>query len=105
MTQRRRPGLAVGLVLVAVACFVSMDTVAKSIGKGVPVLAMLWVRYALQAAAMGTWIALARRAAFRTAHPRFQAMRGVTLLGSSAAAFVALQTLPVAEFTATNMLR
>ena len=92
----------------AVACFASMDTVVKLIGnssgKGAPVLALLWMRYAFQAAAMGVWFALARRAAFRSAHPRFQAVRGALLLGSSAAAFVALQTLPVAEFTAINML-
>ena len=81
-----------------------MDTVAKSIGKGVPVLAMLWVRYAFQAAAVGAWFALCRRGQFRSAHPRFQAMRGALLLGSSAAAFFAVQTLPVAEFTAINML-
>ena len=99
-----RPGAGIALVLAAVCCFAGMDTLVKLLGTGVPVLAMLWVRYAFQAVAMGVWLVLAPSPGFATAHPRFQAMRGALLLGSSTAAFYALQYLPVAEFTAINML-
>ena len=101
----RRPGVGIALVLAAVCCFAGMDALVKALGKGVPVLPMLWARYAFQALAMGLWLAAASRGAgFRAAHPRFQAIRGALLLGSSAAAFHALQVLPLAEFTAINML-
>jgi drug/metabolite transporter (DMT)-like permease len=57
---------------------------------------------------MGLWLARARRrpggAGFRSVHPRFQLARGVLLLSSSMFSFFALQHLPVAEFTAINML-
>jgi drug/metabolite transporter (DMT)-like permease len=103
-TRVRRPGLGIALVLAAVCCFAGMDTLVKRLGQGLPVLPLLWARYAFQAGAMGLWLALANGPGFRTAHPRFQAMRGALLLGSSAAAFYALQYLPVAEFTSINML-
>lgn len=102
--MRKRPGLGIALVLLTVTCFAGMDTLIKHLGATLPVLPLLWARYAFQAVSMGVWLAASRRAGFRAAHPKFQAMRGALLLGSSAAAFYALQYLPVAEFTAINML-
>jgi drug/metabolite transporter (DMT)-like permease len=66
------------------------------------------VRYGLQALLMGLWLGAnhlrGRGAGFRSAHPRFQALRGVLLLATSAFGFLALQRMPVAEFTAIVML-
>lgn len=104
----QHPALGIGLVLVMTACFATMDTTVKYLGAFLPVLVILWSRYSVQAAAMGLWLVRGRRrpggAGFRSAHPRFQLVRGLLLLASSMFSFFALQHLPVAEFTAINML-
>lgn len=105
MTQR--PGLGIALILFMAACFATMDTTVKFVGALVPVLVVLWARYGVQAAVMALWLARSSRrggAGFRSAHPRFQAVRGVLLLASSTFGFFGLQYLPVAEFTAITML-
>lgn len=102
-----RPGLGVALVLVMAACFATMDTTVKFVGAMVPVLVVLWARYGVQAGVMAVWLAVSSRrsgAGFRSAHPRFQAVRGLLLLLSSTFGFFGLQHLPVAEFTAITML-
>jgi drug/metabolite transporter (DMT)-like permease len=102
-----RPGLGILLVLAMAACFATMDTTVKFVGATVPVLVVLWARYGVQAAVMGAWLARSSRrggAGFRSAHPRFQAVRGALLLASSTFGFFGLQHLPVAEFTAITML-
>lgn len=102
---RARPLLGVLLIVVMAACFATMDTTIKVLGAFIPVLVMLWVRYAIQAATMTVWLLAQRRpGAFRPAHPRFQLLRGVLLLVTSAMAFWSVQFLPVAEYTAITML-
>lgn len=102
------PGLGIALVLVMTACFATMDSTVKYLGAFLPVLVILWSRYSVQAATMGVWLLRSRRrcggAGFRSAHPRFQIARGALLLASSLFSFFALQHLPIAEFTAINML-
>jgi drug/metabolite transporter (DMT)-like permease len=89
----------IGLVLAAVACFATLDTATKVSTIGVPILMGLWVRYAFQALAT-TIVFLPRhgRALLRTAHPRFQVLRGALLLASSTLAFFSLRYMPLAEF-------
>lgn len=102
-----RPGLGIALVLVMAACFATMDTTVKFVGALVPVLVVLWARYGVQAGVMALWLAVSSRrggAGFRSAHPRFQSVRGLLLLLSSTFGFFGLQYLPVAEFTAITML-
>ena len=99
-----RPLLGIGLILAAVCCFATMDTTVRYVGQRVPVLLILWVRYAMQALLSALWIVAFRSGGFRTTQPRFQALRGTLLLLSSAFTFVALQHLPVPELTSINML-
>ncbi len=89
------------LVIAAVACFAALDTTTKYVTASVPLLMAIWFRYSFQAVAT-TLTVLPKRgvAVLKTAHPRFQSMRGVLLLTSSFFAFFSLQYLPVAEFTA-----
>lgn len=104
----QRPGLGIVLIVLMSACFAVMDTTVKYLGAFVPILLVLWCRYAFQALAMAAWLARARHrpggAGFRAAHPRFQAVRGLLLLATSALGFFGVQHLPVAEFTTINML-
>jgi drug/metabolite transporter (DMT)-like permease len=91
----------IALVIAAVACFATLDTTTKliSIG-GVPLLMALWFRYFFQAMAT-TLVVLPTRGwrSLRTAHPKFQLLRGLLLLTSSLFAFLSLKHMPVAEFT------
>ncbi len=99
-----RPGLGIGLVLLMGACFAVSDTLIKYLGGWLPVLFLLWARYAIQAGAMAIWLARRGWRGFATAHPRFQWMRGALLLVTSGMSFFGLQLMPVAEFTALGML-
>jgi hypothetical protein len=62
----------IGLVVVAVACFATLDTATKVSTIGVPILMGLWFRYAFQAVAT-TLVLLPRygSAVLRTEHPAF----------------------------------
>lgn len=99
------PLAGIALVLGAVACFAVLDTTTKIISASVPLLMALWFRYAFQAVAT-TAMVLPRQGlrALRTAHPKFQVLRGVLLLCSSLLAFFSLKFLPVGEFTAIVMI-
>ncbi len=88
------------LVIAAVACFATLDTTTKIVSAGVPLLMALWFRYFFQAVAT-TVVVLPTRGwrSLRTAHPKFQLLRGLLLLTSSLFAFLSLKHMPVAEFT------
>ncbi len=86
------------------ACFSVSDTLIKYLGAWLPVLFLLWARYAIQAGAMAVWLARRGWRGFTTAHPKFQWARGALLLITSGMSFFGLQLMPVAEFTALGML-
>lgn len=95
----------IGLLVLAVACFAVLDTTTKVVSVSVPVVMALWFRYAFQAMATTlTMLPVRGRAMLRTAHPKFQCLRGVLLLTSSALAFFSLKYMPVGEFTAVVMI-
>ncbi|MCR5883212.1 DMT family transporter [Rhizobacter sp. J219] len=103
-----RPLLGIGLILVMGLWFVTLDTTAKYLGQVLPIIIGLFARYAVQALLMGGWLALRLLRGgsnlFRTAHPRFQLLRGSLLLATSALLFIGIRQMPVAEFTAVGML-
>jgi drug/metabolite transporter (DMT)-like permease len=94
------------LALAALACFAALDTTTQFVSAaGVPVLMALWLRYVFQALSAAAMIMPQRGwAAFRTAHPRFQLLRGILLAACSALAFFSLKYMPVSEFTAVVMI-
>jgi len=105
VTSPQRPLAGVALILLTTLCFAALDASAKLLSTVVPVLVMLWARYTVQAVAMGAWFAGTRRLGLlRSAHPRFQLVRGLLLLGVSAMSYLGLRDMPVAEFTAVVML-
>jgi drug/metabolite transporter (DMT)-like permease len=95
----------IGLVVVAVACFATLDTATKVSVAGVPILMGVWFRYAFQALAT-TMVLLPRygTALLRTEHPRYQLLRGSLLLASSVLAFLSLRYMPLAEFTSVVLI-
>lgn len=106
--RQHRPLLGIALIVGAASCFATMDSTTRYVGGFLPVLLILWARYSFQAIAMAVWLGAAwlrgRREVFRAAHPKFQAIRGLLLLFTSAMSFYGVQHMPVAEFTAINML-
>lgn len=102
---RTQQGGGVLLIVLATLCFALLDTCTKYATRLVPVLMLLWFRYLFQAVAtFGLRLPVQGLSLLRTAHPRFQLLRGVLLLITSACAFYGLQYLPVGEFTAMVML-
>jgi drug/metabolite transporter (DMT)-like permease len=95
----------IGLIVLAVACFSTLDTATKLSTAGVPILMSLWFRYAFQAVAT-TLVLLPRygTALLRTEHPRYQLLRGTLLLVSSTLAFLSLRYMPLAEFTSILLI-
>jgi len=104
-TGAERPLVGVGLIVLMAACFALLDTSAKRVGIALPVLVVLWSRYAFQALAMTAWLARpTERRLLKPVHPRFQLVRGLLLAATSGLAFWGLTRMPVAEFTAVVML-
>lgn len=89
------------LVLLAVACFATLDTTSKFLSTSVPLALVMWVRFTFQAVSTtAAVLPLKGFAGLRTRHPRYQLLRGVLLVSSSALAFMSLRFVGVAEFTA-----
>ncbi len=103
-----RPSSAVagiGLTVCAMACFAALDTTTKYVSSSIPLFMALWFRYAFQAVATTLAVLPVRGlAVLRTAHPKFQILRGALLLTTSLLAFFSLRYLPVGEFTAIVMI-
>jgi drug/metabolite transporter (DMT)-like permease len=95
----------IALLVGAVACFAVLDTTTKVIANSVPLLMALWFRYAFQAVATTLAVLPSRGlSVLRTAHPKYQLLRGLLLLFTSLFAFYSLRHMPVGEFTAIVMI-
>lgn len=102
---RSRQAGGILLIILTALTFASLDTVTKHATQLVPVLMLLWFRYAFQAVVtFALRFPVQKTRLFVTPNPRFQALRGVLLLITSACSFFGLQYLPVGEFTAMAML-
>jgi drug/metabolite transporter (DMT)-like permease len=102
---RTAHGAGVLLIVLASLCFAALDTATKHAATLAPVLMLLWFRYLFQAVVtFALRFPVQRGKLLSTANPRFQALRGVLLLITSACSFFGLQYLPVGEFTAMVML-
>ena len=102
---RSRQGLAIGLILLSSLSFSILDTATKYTMAFAPAVMLLWFRCTFQAAiTLALRWPVQGRSILKTAHPRFQLLRGALMLTSTACAFVSLQHIPVGEFTAMVML-
>ena len=103
-----KPGMAlegIAWSVVAVACFAVSDTIAKFVTNSASVLVALWFRYAIQTFVMSVLMLPVRgMAAFKTAHPKFQILRGLLLVVTTLLAFLSLSFMPVGEFTAIVLI-
>ncbi len=95
----------IGFVAAATACFAVMDMTTKVVALVAPLMMALAMRNGLQALLVGATL-LPRRGLrlLHTQRPALQALRGLMLVGCSGTAFMAVQVMPVAEFTAIVLL-
>ncbi len=102
---RTPQGGGILLIVLATLAFAILDTSTKYATTLAPVLMLLWFRYVFQAVVtFALRFPVQGLALLRTDNPRFQTLRGVLLLITSACSFFGLQHLPVGEFTAIVML-
>jgi len=96
--------LGIGLLLLAVMCFATLDTTSKRVTSVVPLMMALWGRYFFQAI-LTTAVVLPMRGwgVLKTQNPRQQITRGVLLVSVTGLAFSSLKFMPVGEFTAIVM--
>lgn len=99
------PGRGITLAIVATGCFALLDTTSQYVGGVVPVLMAVWLRFVVQTG-MTLALLLPRhgRSLFVTRSPWWQLLRGALMVTSGTVAYLALQHVPVGEFTAILML-
>ncbi len=99
------PGRGILLAVAATACFALLDTTSQHVGGVVPVLMAVWLRFVVQTG-MTLALLLPRqgRSLFVTSSPWWQLLRGALMVTSGTVAYLALQHVPVGEFTAILML-
>jgi drug/metabolite transporter (DMT)-like permease len=102
---RTSQGAGIALIVLASLTFAVLDTITKQAVTFLPLMMLLWFRYAFQAVlTLVLRFPVQKSRLFSTPNPRFQTLRGVLLLTSSGCAFIGLQHIPVGEFTAMVML-
>lgn len=102
---RTRQSAGIALIVLAALSFANLDTTTKYATQLIPVLMLLWFRYVFQViTTLALRFPLQKWALLRTPNPRFQVLRGLLLLITTACSFFGLQYLPVGELTAMIML-
>lgn len=102
--DHQHPLRGIALLVGAGACFTLLDASAKYVVATVPVMMAMTVRYALQAVLSSAMVRLAGQRPAPTARKPLQLLRGVLLMCSSMMAILAIQRMPLAEFTAVVLL-
>jgi drug/metabolite transporter (DMT)-like permease len=92
------------LILAAGGLFSVSDTIAKWLTQSLPVIEVVWIRYATFAAMAMALAGRQGRAGFRTRQPVLQVVRGLALVGSALFFVLGLRSLPIAEATAINFV-
>jgi drug/metabolite transporter (DMT)-like permease len=100
-----RPLRGILLVVVSTVFLASSDVMAKYLTQRLPTVEVAWMRYLVFVAIMcPAVLASSPGRTLRTARPLLQALRGLTLVGSSLLFMSALRVLPVAEATTTGFV-
>ena len=100
-----RPLRGILLVVASTVFLASSDAMAKYLTVRLPTVEVAWMRYLVFVAIMcPAVIAASPKKTLRTARPWLQALRGLTLVGSSLLFMSALRVLPIAEATTTGFV-
>ena len=93
------------LVVLASACFTSVDVTVKHLSQRYPIPLLVWARWGMQSLLiLAIWGPRLRWDLVRTKRAPLHLVRGILLVASGACFFSALKFLPVAEATALNFM-
>lgn len=92
------------MTLAAMSMFALMDATTKYLSAVASLVLVLWSRYVIQTLIMGVWLKRGTGNRFATRYPGYQFLRGLILISMGGSAYLSLQYLPLAEFTAIVML-
>ncbi len=102
-TERSLRGIA--CVVIATACFATLDTSTKFISASIPLVMILWARYVFQAVfTVAVVLPRTGRALATAQRPGLQILRGLLLMLCSTLGILSLTRIPVGEFTAIVMI-
>ena len=97
-------GQGVLWMIVAMACFVAMDSLAKELVKTHSVVQVVWGRYFFQVAVLAVILFPRLRRLMVTPNLRLQLIRSLLLLVTTGLYFTGLKYVPLAEASAIMML-
>lgn len=97
-------GQGVLWMIVAMACFVSMDSIAKELVKTHSVVQVVWGRYFFQVAVLAVILFPRLRRLLVTPNLGLQLVRSLLLLVTTGLYFTGLKYVPIAEASAIMML-
>jgi len=93
------------LVVLASACFTTVDVTVKHLSQRYPIPLLVWARWGMQSLLiLAIWGPRLRWDLVRTKRAPLHLVRGILLVASGACFFTALKFLPVAEATALNFM-
>ena len=104
--SRRRHLAGMALAISALAIFACSDTTSQVVMRaGAPLLAVIFVRFSVQAVATSLLaVPMRGREMFKTTQPKLQLLRGLSLVMGTSCLFASLRFLTVGEMTAIMML-
>lgn len=105
MTLTHNPLRGILLMLIAIAGFSVMDTIAKYLAQSYPVGSVVWARYAVNLVVLTAFmVARGQLGRIRTSRPKTQVVRGLMLGASTLLYFTSLTVLPLAEAAAIGFV-
>lgn len=105
MALTHNPLRGILLMLIAIASFSVMDTIAKYLAQSYPVGSVVWARYAVNLVVLSVFLVVRGEVGrVRTARPMTQIVRGLMLGASTLLYFTSLTVLPLAEAAAIGFV-
>lgn len=101
----QHPLRGIALFMLALMLFASLDATAKHLAAFFAVPLLVWARYVVHFLLMLVFVAPAMRAELvRTANPRLQIVRALSLLATTGCGMAAFRVMPLAEATSVIFL-
>lgn len=91
-------------MVLAMSLFISMDTIAKHLGKTYPVIQIVWVRYLVAGSVLALILNRRLLATFRSRNLKLQLLRGGLLLATNFLFYTGLRFIPLAESSAISFV-
>jgi drug/metabolite transporter (DMT)-like permease len=104
-TSRHNTAWGIAYIILATACFATLDATSQLIGLAAPIVMVQWLRYAIQVASSGVVMAATGELKKLKIHrPALHISRGLLMVCTTVLGFSSLRYVPVADFTAIVML-